>query len=75
MDIQKVYDTLEWSALKNIMREFLQEIHLMDMMCVQSISYRYNINGCIGELLKARHGARKGDPIPIAFRVNNGISH
>lgn len=47
MDIQKAYDTIEWSALEYIMKEmsFPREIIDWIMIYISIVSYRYTING------------------------------
>lgn len=65
MDLQKAYDSVEWSALEGIMREmgfpggFVEWI----MICVRTVSYRFSVNGGVTDILKAKRGLRQGDPI------------
>jgi hypothetical protein len=70
MDLQKAYDTVEWTALETIMREMNfppKFIHWI-MVCVSTVSYKYAINGQHSEVLKAKMGLRQGDPIsPLLF--------
>jgi hypothetical protein len=70
MDLQKAYDTVEWTALEMIMREmnFPKKFINWIMICVSTVSYKYAINGQQSELLKAKRGLRQGDPIsPLLF--------
>lgn len=70
MDIQKAYDTVEWGALEEIMRElnFSAEFVTWIMLCVSTFSYWYVVNGSPSGHLKARRDLRQGDPIsPLLF--------
>ncbi|XP_058783633.1 uncharacterized protein LOC131658343 [Vicia villosa] len=70
MDLQKAYNTVEWSALENIMKEhnFPQKFIDWTMICIETVSYRYTINGQASKILKAKRGLRQGDPIsPLLF--------
>jgi hypothetical protein len=70
MDLQKAYDTVEWTALETIMREmnFPPKFIYWIMVCVSTVSYKYAINGQHSEVLKAKRGLRQGDPIsPLLF--------
>lgn len=70
MDLQKAYDTVEWTALEGILQEmsfppcFIRWV----MVCVSTVSYRYMVNGKPTRILKARRGLRQGDPLsPLLF--------
>lgn len=54
MDLQKAYDTVEWSALKGIMRELGFPALFTDwiMLGVKKVSYRYIVNGKPSEILR-----------------------
>ncbi|XP_058783262.1 uncharacterized protein LOC131657933 [Vicia villosa] len=58
MDIQKAYDTVKWTALQQIMSalgfpyKYVQWI----MACVETVSYRFALNGEPSDLLKAKRG-------------------
>lgn len=70
MDIQKAYNTVEWTTLKTITKEmkFPSRFIAWIMECVCTGSYRYSIIFQIIELLKAKRGVMQGDPIsPILF--------
>ncbi|XP_058757557.1 uncharacterized protein LOC131630833 [Vicia villosa] len=70
MDVQKAYDTVEWSALHHIMLELgFPHIYVNWIMaCVTTGSYRFSINGTPSKILKAKRGLRQGDPIsPLLF--------
>ncbi|CAJ2644791.1 unnamed protein product [Trifolium pratense] len=64
MDLQKAYDTVEWTALETIMREmnFPGKFIKWVMICVGTVSYKYAINGQQSEILKAKRGLRQGIP-------------
>jgi hypothetical protein len=72
LDLQKAYDTVDWHALHHI----LKEIGLPDqftrwvMLCVTTVSYKFNIHGRHTSFMKARRGLRQGDPIsPLLFVI------
>lgn len=71
MDIQKVYDTVYWKALENILREvgFHPKFIRWTMLDVTTISYRYNINEDYTEILKAKRGLRQYDPLSLLLFV------
>ncbi|XP_058755140.1 uncharacterized protein LOC131628305 [Vicia villosa] len=69
---KKAYDTLEWQALEDIMREmsFPPKFIRWIMLRVMTVSYRYNINGHYSDYLPAKRGLRQGDPIsPLLFVI------
>lgn len=65
MDIQKAYDSVEWSALEDIMQEmnFPRKFINWIRIYVSSVSYRYSINGHHTDILQAQRGLRQGDHI------------
>ncbi|XP_058748415.1 uncharacterized protein LOC131621393 [Vicia villosa] len=70
MDLQKAYDTLEWRALEDIMKEMSFPIKFINwiMICITSVSYKYSINGQHSKYLASKRGLRQGDPIsPLLF--------
>lgn len=61
IDIHKAfYDTVEWIALESIMIEmnFPAQFIKYIMVCFNSASYKYNINGNQSKFLKAKRGLR-----------------
>lgn len=64
MDLQKAYDSVEWTTLESIMKElrFPPKFTRWIMLVVSTVSYRYNINGERSGILKSRRGLRQGDP-------------
>lgn len=72
VDIQKAYDTADWSALECILNEvgFPRIFTNRIMIAVSLVSYRFNINGQYTSMMKAKRGLRKGDPIsPLIFVI------
>ncbi|XP_058764760.1 uncharacterized protein LOC131638231 [Vicia villosa] len=70
MDMHKAYDTVEWIALENIMKElnFPQQFIDWIMVCIETVSYRYTINGQPSRIIKAKRGLQQGDLIsPFLF--------
>lgn len=61
MDIQKMYDSVEWSALKDILIELSFPKKFIIIM--RSISYRYKVNNSITRNILAKSGLRQGDPL------------
>lgn len=74
MDVQKAYDTMDLSALDQIMQEMSFPTVFISwvMTCISIMSYRYTINGQTSRILKARMGLRQGDPISPPFYFGNG---
>lgn len=72
MDLQKAYDSVEWIALENILKEMNfpnRFIHWV-MLTVTTVSYRYKVNGEVTNILKAKKGLRQGDPLsPLLFVI------
>lgn len=62
MDIQKIYDTKEWSVLEDIMKEINFPVKFINsiMICVSTESYKYSINDQHSDILKARRSLRQG---------------
>lgn len=60
MEVQKSYDTSEWSAVESIMREINVPGKFINwiMLCICSVSYRYAINGLVTKLLKEKRELR-----------------
>jgi hypothetical protein len=72
LDLQKAYDMVDWSALKDI----LQEVSIPNtfiswiMTTVTTVSYRFNINGKYTDRMEAQRGIRQGDPLsPLLFVI------
>ncbi|XP_035835823.1 uncharacterized protein LOC110916428 [Helianthus annuus] len=72
VDIQKAYDTVEWSFLKNVLVGFGFAEWMVDwiMLCVSSTSYSVCVNGNTHGYFKEERGLRKGDPMsPYLFTL------
>jgi hypothetical protein len=72
LDLQKAYDTVDWSALYHILREIgvPDQFTRWIMLGVTTVSYKFNIHGRQTEFMKAKRGLRQGDPIsPLLFVI------
>lgn len=73
MDIQKAYDSVDWSALEDILAElgfpnlFIEWIMIM----AQTVSYRNKVNNVVTKSIQAKRGLRQGDPISLLLFVIN----
>ncbi|KAI3808225.1 hypothetical protein L1987_24173 [Smallanthus sonchifolius] len=63
--IQKAYDTVSWSFLKDILVGFgfHQKMVGWIMTCVTTVSYSLSINGNLSGYFKGKRGLRQGDPM------------
>lgn len=72
MDLQKAYDSVEWSALEAILNE-LSIPHMFIkwiMITVTTVSYRYQVNGVLSNIVQAKRGLRQRDPLsPLLFVI------
>ncbi|XP_021994181.1 uncharacterized protein LOC110890840 [Helianthus annuus] len=72
IDIQKAYDTVEWSFLEGTLTGFGFHTELVKwiMACVASTSFSLAINGNHFGYFKGRRGLRQGDPMsPYLFTM------
>lgn len=72
MDIQKAYDTVNWRALEDILKElgFDRQFVNWIMHAVTTVSYKFNISGTLSKFLIARRGLRQRDPLsPYLFVI------
>lgn len=72
IDIQKAYDTVDWSFLRCILQSFGFH-HVMIkwiMRCVTSVSYSINVNGEVHGFFKGSRGLCQGYPMsPYLFTL------
>ncbi|GJY23686.1 uncharacterized protein Tco_0397344 [Tanacetum coccineum] len=72
VDIQKAYDTVDWSFLRAILCYFGFHIVMVDwiMKCVSTASFSINVNGVLHAYFKGKRGLRQGDPMsPYLFTL------
>lgn len=72
LDLQKAYDMIDWFSLETVLRElgipgrFISWLLIM----VKTVTYIFNINGDLSDVMQAKRGIRQGDPIsPLLFVV------
>nr|KAJ0184832.1 hypothetical protein LSAT_V11C900454780 [Lactuca sativa] len=72
VDIQKAYDTVNWSFLRNILKEFgfHESMITWIMNCVTTSSFMININGSFHGFFQGKRGLRQGCPLsPYLFTL------
>ncbi|GJW02004.1 putative RNA-directed DNA polymerase, partial [Tanacetum coccineum] len=72
VDIQKAYDTVDWSFLRKALQCFGFHEKMVDwiMTCVSSPSFSVNVNGNIHGYFKGKRGLRQGNPMsPYLFTI------
>uniref|UniRef100_A0A2N9IBY2 Reverse transcriptase domain-containing protein n=1 Tax=Fagus sylvatica TaxID=28930 RepID=A0A2N9IBY2_FAGSY len=70
IDLEKAYDRLEWSFIREVLLFFRFPIHLVDLIldCVSSSSISILLNGGRLPSFKPSRGIRQGDPLsPYLF--------
>ncbi|GKA65242.1 putative RNA-directed DNA polymerase, eukaryota, reverse transcriptase zinc-binding domain protein [Tanacetum coccineum] len=63
VDVQKAYDSVEWSFLRNCLSNFGFHSTMIKwiMECVSSTSFSINVNGDLKGFFKGKRGLRQGD--------------
>ncbi|GJW90404.1 RNA-directed DNA polymerase, eukaryota, reverse transcriptase zinc-binding domain protein [Tanacetum coccineum] len=72
IDLQKAYDTVSWSYLRNTLVEFGFHKKMVEwiMQCVTTAGFTINVNGDRVGYFKGGRGLRQGDPIsPYLFTL------
>nr|GEV57413.1 RNA-directed DNA polymerase, eukaryota, reverse transcriptase zinc-binding domain protein [Tanacetum cinerariifolium] len=72
IDIQKPYETINWSFLELILTHFGFHEKLIKwiMICVKTTSFTINVNGKLCGFFKGGRGLRQGDPMsPYLFTL------
>nr|XP_016449921.1 PREDICTED: uncharacterized protein LOC107774789 [Nicotiana tabacum] len=76
IDIQKAYDSIEWSYLEQNMRMigFPERFIAWVMKCVKTVNYTIMVNGEPTDPFNAEKGLRQGDPMsPFSICNCNGM--
>ncbi|XP_022014922.1 uncharacterized protein LOC110914438 [Helianthus annuus] len=72
IDIQKAYDTVDWSFLRRIITGFGFHDRMVTwiMKCISSTTFSLSLNGNLHGFFKGERGLRQGDPMsPYLFTL------
>ncbi|GKA11704.1 putative reverse transcriptase domain, reverse transcriptase zinc-binding domain protein [Tanacetum coccineum] len=70
VDIQKAYDSVEWSFLRDCLNRFGFHSTMIKWIveCITSTSFSINVNGDLRGFINGKRGLRQGDPLsPYLF--------
>nr|GEV34821.1 hypothetical protein [Tanacetum cinerariifolium] len=77
VDIQKAYDTVDWTFLQEVLLGFGFHVRLVGwiMECVTTTSFSISINGSLHGYFKGKRDLRQGDPLsPYLFTLVMEVS-
>ena len=76
IDLEKAYDKLEWSFIRDILfrANFLADLIDIIMSCVSMVSTSILFNGEVLDLIFSSRGIRQGDPLSLTFSFFARIS-
>ena len=76
IDLEKAYDKLEWSFIRDILfrANFLADLIDIIMSCVSMVSTSISFNGEVLDLIFSSRGIRQGDPLSLTFSFFAWIS-
>ena len=76
IDLEKAYDKLEWSFIRDILfrANFLADLIDIIMSCVSMVSTSILFNGEVLDLIFSSRGIRQGDPLSLNFSFFAWIS-
>ena len=76
IDLEKTYNKLEWSFIRDILfrANFLADLIDIIMSCVSMVSTSISFNGEVLDLIFSSRGIRQGDPLSLTFSFFAWIS-